>query len=284
MNSIKVDLHYHGPEEWLGTSRWNALDIAKGVSEKGLDALAITEMGKKDYRFNVLRDNSSRYEKEGLRIEEDFIYIEPFGLVLFRNQEIATESYNGNRPQPTGHILLIGAQKTAIMNLSDILKFADEEKAAVILPHMYGRGHSALLGAGSSLGQEYLAQLIQQNKIHAIEDSALMRSQGPLNFLLMTNYLNNQAVDFAINQNAHIVANSDGHSMREAGSAYTRISSMKVKEKPLLPTDYLTFITENLRNRIADVSRSWDKSPAFSADTHMLHVMGYILKDKLSKK
>jgi hypothetical protein len=60
---IRADLHCHGPEEWLGTSKWNPWDISALVVGK-LEVMAITEVSHlkntpkkyQDLRFDKLME------------------------------------------------------------------------------------------------------------------------------------------------------------------------------------------------------------------------------------
>lgn len=277
---IRADLHCHGPEKWLKTSRWNPIDIARVVKGK-LEVMAIVEMNLDDNRFEDLKKVSLGYEKDGrVCVNGNQIYVPECNLLIVRAQELATFSYIDNvdwrkNSGAQGHILVVGnKQKIPEGNLEESLNRAQSQGCAVIADHMFAGTREELVGIGSVNSEEKVIDYFRQKRIHAVEDSGLLRGIGVINLLFGFNGANDRALTFALNNEIPIVANSDSHSIYEMGRAHTLFRSYDSTWQ-----HYLPFIIYNLKNGISGAIEQFPRgAPAFSSERHLLELAPEMLR------
>jgi len=271
---IRVDLHCHGPEEWLETDKWNPIDISTLAKGK-LEAMAITEMGETDERFEELKCEGIQQELDGrIIISNDAIYVPENNLLLLRTREIAT-IYQG---KSQGHLLMVGRKtKFSKDSLEYVLNKANEEGAVLIADHMFSGGHEALEGIGSIYKD--INKVIPQfllGRIHAIEWNGQMQGFNPLvSWLYDFNSNSNQrAIEFANKNKIPLIASTDAHSIKEIGRSHTLFN---------VSEDWKNYL-ENIKTSIKERSIHgccMNPSPNYSADIHALKIAGKILINKL---
>jgi len=282
---LRVDLHCHGPNKWLGTERWNPMDLAKLVAGK-LDVCAITEMRPGDNRFEDLKKSSLIYEKDGrVEVRDDEIYIPEYDVLFLRTQEIPTweNVYSDWRKNdsPEGHVLVVGAKnKIKEESLDNVLEQASEQNAAVILDHPFAGPQDYSIGACYSNSFERINKYFEEGKIHAIEDSGQLRSKGFLATMFGYNGANNDAIDFAKENNYNLVANSDAHSVREMGLAHTLFYVINNRREFNVKDIVKTLRREN-NGEIIPIGVP---GPLFSLEKHGLELSSAIIKEKLVGK
>jgi hypothetical protein len=271
----RADLHCHGPEEWLNTPRWNPMEIGKLVG-KQLDVLAITEMGESDSRFEDLKYAGMEDEKKGfVQIEGNQIYVPRYELIILRTQEIATQ----NNGKPQGHLIIVGNQaKIPEGSLENVLDNAQNQGAAVVADHAFSGPHPALIGIGYRDGGKKLKELMEQQRIHALEYNGQMDGFNFCKYLLGFYNANKKAGAFADKNKFKIVSNSDGHSAREIPKAYTYLE---------LNDNDLTIerrLADSIINPNSPCLPIRDSAPAFSADFHAGEIFTLNLLKKLGLK
>jgi len=267
-----IDMHYHGPEEWLGTERWNARNIARLVRHN-LHALAITEMGPEDLRFYELKKAALRDAE--LIVDKDQIYVPESDVLLFRTLEIPARASDGKQE---GHVLIVGAkEKIPIRSLDYILDAAKEQGAAVIADHAFAGPFSFMVGVGYARVENAFRRYFEERRIHALEYNGQMDSLSFLNSLFRLANANKRAEAFAKLNNLNLVANTDGHSAREAARSYT---TLDINPEKLGWTNYISAVVNYLKcgQRTIPIKIA---GPAFAAERHMMALIPVILNSKL---
>ncbi len=269
---LRVDLHCHGPNEWIGTSRWNAFAIAELVRD--IDAVGIVEMSETDRRFDALKSgaffNCHPDEKHSVaQVFDNAIYLLPKSVLLFRAQEIATVDKNG---KPEGHVLIFGNRtKIKDASLDEVLDKANGQGAAVIADHPFAGPNPGIIGVCYANSEERILKYFLEGKIHAVEYNGCLASSGVLNSFFGLRRKNDRAVEFAREHSLNLVANTDSHSARELKTA--RAYTYFPFDGTIKPQDYVQHLVSCLKEPgNSEIEPLLNPAPAFSTDLHAAHI------------